>query len=60
MTTAEELTYIDPTTAEVLKRDNAVSAYEVPDFQLKERRTTPKRPTTSSPTAASSPTSGTS
>jgi branched-chain amino acid transport system substrate-binding protein len=36
MTTAEELTYVDPTTAEILKRDSGVSPYEVPDLKLKE------------------------
>jgi len=36
MTTAEQLTYVDPTTVEVLKLDNAAGAYEVPNFQLKE------------------------
>lgn len=32
----DPLTYVDPTTAEVLKRINSVSAYEVPDLKLKE------------------------
>jgi branched-chain amino acid transport system substrate-binding protein len=44
MTTAEELTYIDPTTAEVLKRDTNISAYEVPDFKLKEMATYAETP----------------